>query len=36
VWVCEIWLTLVIAGVEGWGTAEGGRSDILDGVRDML
>jgi len=36
VWLCEMWFTFVIAGVEGWGTADEGRSEMLDGVRDML
>ena len=34
--VCEMWFTLVIAGVEGCGIADGGRSDILEGVRDIV
>jgi hypothetical protein len=36
VWVCEMWFTLVIAGVDGCGTADEGRSDMFEGVRDML
>jgi len=34
--VCETWLTLVMAGVEGAAAAEGGRSEICEDVRDML
>ena len=33
--VCEMWLTFVMAGVVGCGTTDCGRSDMLEGVRDM-
>ena len=33
--VCEMWLTLVIAGVEGCATADDGRWEVFEGLRDM-
>lgn len=36
VWLCGTWVTLLIRGVVGCATADGGRSDIFEGVRDML